>query len=212
MKSGVEAGDLRKLRGDLRERKDGGQIVRLVQRGQRNQSLQIGDNALVEPDCPVVAQTSMHHPMAGSLDFHVAGTLLQPAQDIAQGAGMVQRRTARPLIPLVDFPAGRVLDLKARIAAQTFHLAFEQQVRLRLAAVGEDGELDAGRAGVDHQYPLFHGAHPPAFSNAAPLRRASANSTATAQDARRAWGRRRGWSARWARGRRARYRRPRPRP
>jgi hypothetical protein len=171
MKSGVEAGDLRQLRGDLGQCADRGQVVRLVQRGQRNQLLQIGDDVLVEPDCPVVVQTAMHHPMTGGHDFDVAGTFFQPAQDVAQGAGMIQRRTARPFVALVDFPPGRVLDLKARIAAQTLHLALEQQGRFWPVAIRENSEFDAGRTGVDDQNALFHNVfYPPVFSKTAPLR------------------------------------------
>ena len=78
-------------------------------KGQRHQLLQIGNDVLIKPDCPVVIQTAMHHPMTGGHDFDVAGAFFQPAQDVAQGAGMIQRRTARPFVALVIFPPGRVL-------------------------------------------------------------------------------------------------------
>ena len=101
-------------------------------------------------------------------DFDVAVGFLHPVQDIAQGAGVVERRTARPLIPLVDFVPRCVLDLKTGVGAQTFHLPLEQQFRLRLVTILENGEFDAGRASIDHQNGLFHYAHPLVFRIIAP--------------------------------------------
>ena len=63
MEGGVEAGDLRDMRRGLGDRFDGGQIVRLMQRGERNQRASVGHHAGIDPDRRGEFGPAMDHPM-----------------------------------------------------------------------------------------------------------------------------------------------------
>ena len=53
VKGGVEAGDLRQRRMKFRKRRDGGEVMRLMQRRQRNEAGQLRDHLGIDAHRPV---------------------------------------------------------------------------------------------------------------------------------------------------------------
>src|SRR5215831_21151805 len=72
MERRVEAGHLGKLRRLLRNRSDGGQIMRLLQRSQTDQLLQLRLGFGIHQHWPNKLRSAVHHTMAGR-DNAVAG-------------------------------------------------------------------------------------------------------------------------------------------
>ena len=86
MKCGIEAGNLRDVRKLSKDRADGRKIVRLVQRSERNATLEIGEHAVVDQDRRFVLRSAMDHPMPHGNRFD--GVLVtKPCR------GAVQRRS-----------------------------------------------------------------------------------------------------------------------
>ena len=79
MERRVEAGDLRQVWMQLRQRPNGCQIVRLMQRRQRHQRLQPRHHGFVYTRRHGEFQTAMYHPVSGGHQ-PVAKALLQPGQ------------------------------------------------------------------------------------------------------------------------------------
>ena len=68
MEGGVEAGDLRRRRECLHRRLDAGDIVRLVERRERNERAQVGERCFVDQDRRGVVWPSMDDAMANRDD------------------------------------------------------------------------------------------------------------------------------------------------
>ena len=64
MEGGVEAGDLRRRRESLHRRFDAGDIVRLVERRERNERRKLGERCVVDQDWRGVIRPSMDDAMA----------------------------------------------------------------------------------------------------------------------------------------------------
>ena len=73
VESRIEAGDLRQLRKARAERLHGGEIVRLMQRRQRDVALELGEDGCVDQDRLVVFRSAVHDavPDSGGLEASV---------------------------------------------------------------------------------------------------------------------------------------------
>jgi hypothetical protein len=170
MEPGIEARDLRNLGHALAQRPDRPQVVRLVQRRERHQSLQsshdLGGNAYWAG----IIDTAMNDAMAHRSQSSDAGARLQPIEQECEGAIVTGWLAFGPRM-LVDARARRIDATKTSPTQELFEIARDDRCEPGAVDV-EDRELEARRAGVDHQDGVGHRA------NAAPVARA-ANAQAT---------------------------------
>ena len=155
VKRGVEAGNLRDGGRRLRNGPDRRQIMRLVQRRQRDQPGKRIDHRRVDPGWRGEAGSAMHHPMADAQNLPAADQPGDRLQDCPGGGFVVQ-----PIIGPVPFHhrgARSVDDLQMGFQSDLLQLAMEQ-------AGGEiggliDRELDAGGTGVKDGNAAWHGSN-----------------------------------------------------
>ncbi len=169
VKCRVETGDLRQCGEAGKQRANGSEIVRLMQRRQRHVTLQPRQHVVVDANGPVVFRPAMHHPVTHR--HRIDATLLaqprprraQSRRDVGDGSG---------LIGLVDqHTAVGGSGPQPRAAADAVDLAPDLALRIAAVLDREDLELDARRAGIDDEDGI-HGAH--TAGTAAARRRASA--------------------------------------
>ena len=84
MESRVEAGDLRQSGVKLCEGVDGGKVMGLMERGQRNEAAQLGGHRRIDQDRRSIKRSAMHHPMSGRDQLMVKIVGFQPAQQRGQ--------------------------------------------------------------------------------------------------------------------------------
>ena len=155
MKRGVETSDLREV---WPRRVDGAydrEIVRLMQRRQRNVFRQAVDGCFGEEHGRSEGAAAVHDAMADHRDLRA----LEPRRHHAHhglSRRVVIKAFRRKLLRLKRL-ALRACQFHARRRADAFDQALETQRRLCCSL--EDPELKAGRAGVDHG-DAGHGAKP----------------------------------------------------
>ena len=168
MKSGVEAADLRKAGGAGQQRADRGEVVGLVQRRERDETLEIGEHGRIDQDRPVVARAAMDDPMPDRDRLELL-RVAQPRCRRAKRGGDVGHALAR--IGLVDQnrAVGRN-GAQARPRADAVNLALDQAAQRAGALDAEYLELDAGRACIDDENRV-HGVRPLAVPQYVGVRR-----------------------------------------
>lgn len=141
MERRVETRDLRQRRRVTRDRSDRRQVVRLMQRGQRHERVQLHQHAVVHSDWLGELRSAMHHamPSRGESQF-TESAALAPVEQKLDCAGMFQRRAGRPSMFVDDVP-GRIASLESRFGQQRFQLTAQQQ--LRRIAVAKHRKLQA---------------------------------------------------------------------
>ena len=145
MEGGVEAGDLRQVRGCFQNRRDGRQIVRLVQWRERHELPELGEDGCVDPRRRGVGGSAMYDAVAERQ--HVpAGQQLAPCGHDLVGSAMVIEHAVPPVL-FGDERAVCLECLKAGAGADAFDLAVEEFRAVVMGIV--DRELDARRAGVE---------------------------------------------------------------
>ena len=112
MKGGIEATHLRQLRLVLQQQADRLEVMRLVQRCQRDELLQVSDDLGGQPHRRSVGEAAVHHTMADGGQPVFPELLAQEACQMGDGAIVTKRFTGRPL-PFADHGARRILDLEA---------------------------------------------------------------------------------------------------
>jgi len=148
VEGGVEARDLRQSGERLRERADRRQIVRLVQRCERHQALELGHHRRVDPHRRREASSTVHDAVPDGLRAARVGRRVQPAADRVDGAGVIVRCRRR----LVDDDlAVTILDREAGAGTDACDLALCGGAQRTRAGIREESKLDARRARVDHQ-------------------------------------------------------------
>ena len=120
MKAGVEAGHLGQIGRGGRDGADRRQIVRLVERGQRHELVEIVQHRLIDPLGRDVARAAVHDAMPDRA--YSAGTqvCLEDADDLARGGAVVEAGGG-PLL-LAYLRAGGILENQARRHADGFNL------------------------------------------------------------------------------------------
>ena len=155
--------------------------MRLMKRGQRNEPLQPGYDAMVDQHRPVIVRTAMNDAMTDSHRVD-AKLVAQPfACDTHRG------RNVRDRFYRIDAVGQRIAVRTARPQARTtanaVHLALDMPPKLPLPFNRKDLELDARGTCIDDE-DRIHGDH--AAIVGACWRLACAESAATAQEAIRA--------------------------
>ena len=151
MESGVEAGDLRRRREGLHRRLDPGEIVRLVQRRERNEPLKLRDRGLVDQHRLDEIRPAVHDAMADRDDRRVVARLPEPAENGAHRRrdGRRARPTRSNVRPLVSPAAVVTAPLSGR--ADALDLSRSELVRLAAVDEREGGEFERRRTGVEGQ-------------------------------------------------------------
>ena len=140
VKCRVEAGDLREGRRHLCDGPHGRHVVRLVQRRQRDQRLQLRHDRSVDPRRRGELRAAMDDPVANRDDAMAGeGTALTPRQEKLDRALMTEVGASRPR--LLGDQVRAVAHGEARRGRQPFDLAAQQ--RARRVFVEEDRELQA---------------------------------------------------------------------
>src|SRR3977135_467953 len=124
VKRGVETGHLRKSWKIGQKRPDRGQVMRLMKRGQRDEPLQPGYDAVVDQHRPVIVRTAMNDAMTDGYRAD-AKFVPQPSACDAHRGRNVRNRFDR--IGAVDqWIAVRTARPQARATANAIHLALDQ--------------------------------------------------------------------------------------
>ena len=168
MERGVEArdlGHLRPARADLADRR---QIVRLVQRRQGHQPLEPLQHRVVHQDRRVEIRAAMDDPVADRARG-AAEPAEEPRLDPVQCRAHV-RYLARRVRLVGQHRAGGVLGGEMRLGADALELTPERQPEPVGRGDVEELELDARRAGVDHQQRAARARHGAATAAAASRR------------------------------------------
>ena len=191
MKRGIEAGDLRQLRPALEQQADRREVVRLMQRRERHELFEHGDDIGVEPHRLRILHAAVHHPVADRRELEAA------AVRRAENRRDAPRRPSWPrLTPSPQRLLGERRAVRVR-ARRTVATVCRPSIWPRTTGSSapsrsaKSEELDAGRAGVQNEDRVAHRVTRPSRHRS---RRAFATSAATAQEARRVdHANRRGW-------------------
>jgi hypothetical protein len=149
---GIKAGDLRQVRPGRGDHLDGCQIVRLMQRRQRLQTLEPRENVRLHPHRRTELGAPVHDPVPDRL-HPLAVQQLHAGFQNGMRRGLVAKALGRPASLQHRF-AGMVFDGQARLQADPLDLAAEPG---RPGVDVVNGELDAGRAGVEDGDRSGHG-------------------------------------------------------
>src|SRR3954451_24381148 len=147
MKCGIEAGHLRKGWKIGQKRADRCKVVRLMERGQRDEALQPSYDAMVDQYRPVMVRAAMNDAMT---DSHRRDTKLVP-QPFACDTHC--RRNVRNRFDRIG-AVGHWIAVyagspQARTIAYTINLSFDQPTQPSLSLDRKHLELDARGAGID---------------------------------------------------------------
>ena len=122
MEAGVEAGDLRHAGQALGHRLDRGEVVRLMQRRERNQGAQIVEHFRRDDDRAARSRAAVHDPMADAEHARAAVPAAQPVgQRVERGRG--RRRRCLSSVSLGDDGAAAILGGEAGRRPDAFDLA-----------------------------------------------------------------------------------------
>ena len=125
---GVEAGHLRQVGLDRGDRADAGEIVRLMQRRERTERLQLGEHRRTDAHRRHEVDTAMHHPVTDAEQRRpIAEMLAQPAADHAEELAMTRAALVGPA-PIDQHPAVGVRGNEARRRADALDLALGRQL------------------------------------------------------------------------------------
>ena len=180
MKGGVEASDLRQLGRPRQQRADRRQIVRLMERRQRDQALKLVQHIDVDQDRPVIPRTAVHDPMPDRGRLVPVG-FAQPFACYGEGGRDVGDAFGR--VGFIDEQSAvGVHGAQPRLGTDAVHLPLDQAREAVVLLRSEQLEFDARRTRVEDEDSVHNGQ---AGGGAAARRRASTWRTAT-DDARRA--------------------------
>ena len=157
---GVEAGHLRQLRQPLEQHPDRRQVVRLVQRRERDVLFERREHRRIDAHRLGVLEAAVHDPMTDADEPVLGEPLTQERDEVIERAVMTERDALAPRL-LVDGRAAAVLGNEARRRVQPLGLPARDE-REALRAVGEQRELEARRARVQYGDRIGHvSARPP---------------------------------------------------
>jgi hypothetical protein len=155
VEGGVEAGDLRQIRLYLLHGTDRRQVVRLVQRRQRDEVLESPHRFRRHQQRCRVIGSAMHDAVTDTGQHAALEARAQQSGDPLQGLRMAGDLALVPLF-VGDPLAGAILDLEARRGAQPLDLANRGGAHLPSRGERKQRELEARRAGIENQNQLFH--------------------------------------------------------
>ena len=143
MERGIEAGHLRQVGPAPEEHPDRREIVRLMQRRERHELLELRHDRGVHPHRRRVLGAAVDDPMADRRET-VSGAVrrLQPVEDVRERAIVSHLRARFPALLACRFPGGVLRDETGR-GVDALDLPAGDQRKFR-AALGKQRELDAG--------------------------------------------------------------------
>jgi hypothetical protein len=148
MEGRVEAGGLQDLGLHGTDRPDRQEVVRLVQRCERDQGFQIGDHVIVDGHVRIVGRTAVHDTMADRNRKCPALVSPQPAPQMAERRPSI-RQIGRGKTLLGDHLLPRVPGDQAGVGADALDLSPQVQIEtVGITGDLEELELEARRAGV----------------------------------------------------------------
>src|ERR1022692_2918748 len=134
------------MRGDDSHRRN---VVRLMQRCERNQSLERGQDARVDLDRHCKFAPTVDHPVADGCESRRSQLAAQKFEEVRDRVAMTQGTSISPFL-LVHDAVLRVPDVETGRALKTFDLTPKPGMRV-IARVGIKRELEARRARVQNQ-------------------------------------------------------------
>jgi hypothetical protein len=159
MERGIEASHLRQLgtagaNGAYRR-----EIVRLVERGQRRQTLESIQHGIIDHRRPAIIVAAMDHPMADRPRQRAAQLLREPDHELVERGMRVRDFARRPRFVGKRLP---ILGLReeTRMGADAIDLPLHAPRQLGIRVDREKLEFDAGAAGVEHQDRVGHWIRP----------------------------------------------------
>ena len=139
VKGGVEAGDLRRRREGLHRRFDPGAVVRLVQRGERNEPPEFRQRRGVDQHRLDEVRPAVHHAMADRRNRTMVALRAQPAENGAHRRLMIDAAVRWFEDELGLFARGR-LDGALRRRADSLDLPRRELIQCAAIDVRESGE------------------------------------------------------------------------
>ena len=153
VEGGIEAGHLRQVRVRRGQRADRSQIVRLVQRGERNQPLQIPHDGLVDQHRRGEAGAAMDDAMPGCDQFGTGGIFPDPGREATEQGFLCA--VGVPPVGVGHSLAGSVPHVEVRQVANAGNLTLQGCLAVDFGC-RPDRELDAGRPSIDDEDGVFH--------------------------------------------------------
>ena len=127
---GIEAGHLRQVGLDRGDRADAGEIVRLMQRRQRAERLELGEHRRIDAHRRGEVDAAMHHAVTDAEQRRpVAEMLAQPAADHAKERGVARAAIVGPAAIDQHLTVG-ILGGEVRRGADALDLALGRQLEL----------------------------------------------------------------------------------
>jgi hypothetical protein len=125
--------------------------VRLVQRGQRNQALELTYGLDIEAECGTVFHSAMDDAMADGDNLAANEQCVDGLYDLPSRL-LVAEAIGRPH-PFGDSGSRSIADAEARFEPDALDLAAEEQL---LLVHTKQGKLDAGRTGIKNCKTIRH--------------------------------------------------------
>jgi hypothetical protein len=156
MKRGIEAGDLRNVRLEFGNCADRFEIVRLMQRRQRNESIKLAQHVGRDTDRLRISHSAVHHAMADCGDIHVSGVRGNPLEQGRQSPMVRCRPIQRPVGQ--GLSPGVAHEQMQRVTDALDFAAASGRVLTRCRSYPIERKLDARRSGIEHQNAARHSA------------------------------------------------------
>lgn len=172
MERRIEAGHLRQVGLDQLQRPDRREIVRLMQRRQRNPFLKPCQHGGIDGKRRGKRHSAMHHPMADGGEAQTGRHFAYPREQPLERLRAVAR--AQVFVQRMDGETarGRGRHAQARRLTDALDAAAASGLRcVRAIASDENGEPEAGGAGIEDEHGLIHRASPVAGARPSPRRR-----------------------------------------
>jgi hypothetical protein len=141
VEGGIEAGNLQDVGLHRADRPDRQEVVRLVQRRQRDQDLQPGDHVIVDGHMRIIGRTAMNDTMTDGNRKRPAVTSPQPASQMAECRPRIRQVGDGKGLVRDDLPP-RIPGDQAGMGADPLNLSLQVQVE-DVADDIEELELDA---------------------------------------------------------------------
>src|SRR2546423_3295729 len=133
MKCGIEAGDLRQIRPEPGDALHRGEIVRLMQRDQGNQLLQLRNHLRIDQGRLDELQATMNHAMSDCQRSERAAVMVtNPIRKVRESLGMSELSAGFPQGKIREDLSFTVLRLESRRTAHAFDLTARLKLQLIL--------------------------------------------------------------------------------
>jgi len=154
MKAGIEAGDLGRVGHAFEDYFDEREVVRLMERRERDELFQIDEDLLIHARGFEVMHSSVHDAMPHSDECHVAPVFAQESGEMFDGPLMPQFDAVIPMLFADDLAVTGFADEMGR-SVEPFDLTPKGQVESTVSP-SEDRKFEAGGTGIENQNRIRH--------------------------------------------------------